>query len=70
MLDVSDLWWLGSAENGWGVNFAQPGGTIFGVWNTYGADGKTTWFVLPGGAWTGTAYAGTNQTKPTVRQPY
>jgi Fungalysin metallopeptidase (M36)/Calx-beta domain/PA domain len=56
--NVGDLWWFGSAEDGWGINFAQQAGTIFGVWYTYGADGKNTWFVLPGGTWTANAYAG------------
>ncbi len=56
--NVGDLWWFGSAEDGWGINFAQQAGTIFGVWYTYGADGKNTWFVLPGGTWTGNTYAG------------
>jgi hypothetical protein len=56
--NVGDLWWAGAAEDGWGINFAQQAGTLFGVWYTYGADGKNTWFVLPGGTWTGNTYAG------------
>jgi hypothetical protein len=58
-LNVGDLWWAGIAQNGWGINLAQHAGTIFGVWYTYGADGRNTWFVWPGGAWNGNSYAGT-----------
>ena len=57
-LKVGDLWYPGAVEDGWGINFAQQAGTIFAVWYTYGADGKNTWFVLPGGTWTGNTYAG------------
>jgi photosystem II stability/assembly factor-like uncharacterized protein len=56
---VSDLWWAGQAENGWGINLAQQQGTLFGVWYTYAPDGRATWYVLPGGAWTGNEYSGT-----------
>jgi hypothetical protein len=58
-LNVGDLWWVGPSQDGWGINLAQQGGTLFGVWYTYGADGRNTWFVLPGGTWSGTTYAGT-----------
>jgi hypothetical protein len=55
---ANDLWWGGVAEDGWGINIAQQQGNLFAVWYTYGADGKATWFVMPGGAWTGNAYEG------------
>lgn len=51
-LDVTDLWW-NPAEDGWGLNLVQhPSRQVFGVWYTYAADGKRTWFVIPGGEWT------------------
>jgi hypothetical protein len=50
--DYTDLWW-DPAESGWGLNLIQhPSRIIFGVWYTYAADGKRTWFVLPDGMWT------------------
>ena len=50
--DYTDLWWNPS-ESGWGLNLIQhPSRIIFGVWYTYAADGKRTWFVMPGGTWT------------------
>lgn len=50
--DVTDLWW-NPAEDGWGLNLVQhPSRQVFGVWYTYAADGKRTWFVMPGGEWT------------------
>jgi hypothetical protein len=55
---VNDLWWAGNAENGWGINLAQSGRTVFAVWYTYGLDGKATWFVIPGGTWNGTVFTG------------
>ncbi len=57
-LPVGDLWWGGIAENGWGINIAQQGTTLFGVWYTYDSLGNTTWMVLPGGTWQGNAYSG------------
>lgn len=57
-LQVSDLWWGGSTQNGWGINIAQQAGTLFSVWYTYGTDGKAQWYVMPGGTWNGSTYAG------------
>ena len=59
--DVTDLWWGGAAEDGWGLNLIQHASTmVFGVWYTYGLDGKRTWFVLPAGTWTDShTYTGT-----------
>ncbi len=57
-LPVNDLWWGGAAENGWGLNLAQQGNTVFGVWYTYNAQGDATWYVMPGGKWEGNAYTG------------
>ena len=55
-LTVGDMWWGGEAQNGWGINLVQQKGIVFGVWYTYGPDGKSTWYVLPSGNWTGTTY--------------
>jgi hypothetical protein len=57
-LIVNDLWWAGTEENGWGINIAQQARTLFLVWYTYGLDGKTTWFTVPGGVWNGTTFTG------------
>jgi hypothetical protein len=57
-----DLWWGGAAQNGWGVAINQQYRTLFSVWYTYDASGRTVWYVIPGGTWTsantfsGTAY--------------
>ena len=49
--DYTDLWWNAS-ESGWGLNLIQHASNqIFGVWYSYGADGKRTWIALPGGTW-------------------
>ncbi len=57
-MQVGDMWWAGDAQNGWGLNLVQQGNTNFGVWYTYSADGKPTWYILPGGTWTGTTFSG------------
>jgi hypothetical protein len=57
-LTVGDMWWAGTAQDGWGINLVQHQGIVFGVWYTYGPDGKPTWYVLPNGSWNGTTYAG------------
>lgn len=55
---VGDMWWGGDTQNGWGINLVQQSGIVFGVWYSYGADGKNTWYVLPNGSWAGTTYSG------------
>jgi photosystem II stability/assembly factor-like uncharacterized protein len=57
-LQVADLWWGGTSQNGWGINIAQQAGTLFSVWYTYGGDGRAQWYVMPGGSWNGTTYSG------------
>ena len=47
-----DLWWGGTAQNGWGIAINQQYRTLFSLWYTYDRDGKSTWYVMPGGAWT------------------
>jgi hypothetical protein len=56
----TDLWWGGLSQNGWGVAISQQYRTIFAVWYTYDQDGRTIWYVVPGGEWTATnVYRGT-----------
>jgi hypothetical protein len=52
--DYSDLWWVGPAEDGWGVNFIQQGDVIFATFFVYGNDRSARWFVAPAMAPTGT----------------
>ena len=55
-----DLWWGGSAQNGWGVAISQQYRTLFAVWYTYDQSGRAVWYVVPGGEWiTSNAYRGT-----------
>ena len=42
-----DLWWAGISQNGWGLALLQQNATFFGLWYTYDANGKATWFVMP-----------------------
>jgi hypothetical protein len=48
----ADLWWAGTAQNGWGIALLQQYSSLFALWFTYDADGKATWFVMPAGTWT------------------
>ncbi len=57
-LRVGDIWWGGTSQNGWGVSITQQNRTLFGAWYTYGSDGTSTWYVMPGGAWSGNVYTG------------
>jgi chitinase len=56
--DYSDMWWGGSSQNGWGVVLTQQYHNIFAAWYTYDSSGKTTWFVMPDGSWSGNTYSG------------
>jgi chitinase len=53
-----DMWWGGTAENGWGVVLTQQYHNIFAAWYTYDTSGRTTWLVMPDGAWSGNTYSG------------
>ncbi|HYC35806.1 MAG TPA: hypothetical protein VEC19_05250 [Usitatibacter sp.] len=56
----ADLWWGGLAQNGWGVAISQQYRTLFAVWYTYDEQGRTVWYVVPGGEWiSANAYRGT-----------
>ncbi len=46
-----DLWWGGPAESGWGVSIVQHRDMLFTVVYAYDAQGRPTWYVMPGGAW-------------------
>ena len=46
-----DMWWAGSAENGWGMSIVQHQEMLFSVLYAYDAQGKPTWYVMPGGSW-------------------
>ena len=48
---LGDLWWAGPAQNGWGIPLLQQFTSLFGLWFTYDAAGKATWFVMPSGDW-------------------
>lgn len=47
--NLTDLWWGGAAQNGWGVAITQQGESAFAVWYTYDEQGRATWFVVPDG---------------------
>ncbi|MCM2327029.1 MAG: hypothetical protein NDI88_03995 [Lysobacter sp.] len=49
--NYSDIWW-NPAESGWGITIADHETQLFAVWYTYEADGRPTWFVIPGGTFT------------------
>jgi len=58
-VDYSDIWWGGTAEDGWGVAITQQADVLFAVWYTYDNAGNTTWYVMPGGTWaSATLYSG------------
>jgi hypothetical protein len=49
--NYSDIWW-NPDESGWGLTLADHDTQLFGVWYTYAADGRPTWYVIPGGTFT------------------
>jgi hypothetical protein len=51
---VQDMWWGGTAENGWGMSLIQHYTTLFGALYIYDANGNPTWYVMPGGSWDST----------------
>ena len=48
---LGDLWWGGITQNGWGMALMQQYSALFGLWFTYDASGKATWFAMPAGTW-------------------
>ena len=57
-IQVGDMWWGGTAQNGWGLSITQQAGILFGAWFTYGPDGKAAWYVMTDGTWSGNTYTG------------
>ena len=63
-VNYQGLWWNAPAasEDGWGINFAHQGATIFGTWFTYDTTGKGWWLTLiaddnaTSGVYTGNLY--------------
>jgi hypothetical protein len=52
--NYQDLWW-NRDESGWGINFAHQGDILFATLFTYGADGRSQWFVMSRGDRIGTS---------------
>lgn len=50
-LDLENLWWGGSAENGWGVSIAQRSDRLFPVLYVYDDNGNPTWRVIEDAVW-------------------
>jgi hypothetical protein len=48
---AGDMWWGGTAQNGWGMAVLEQYASLFSVWFTYDASGAPTWFVMPSGQW-------------------
>ena len=57
-LQVNDLWWAGIEQNGWGMNIAQQGRVLFPVWYTYDSSGRTIFYAVLGGTWSGGSFTG------------
>jgi lysyl endopeptidase len=56
--NYTDLWW-NAAESGWGLSLTQHGSALFAAWFVYDANGRSTWYVIPGGTWaTSTSFTG------------
>ncbi len=53
--NYSDLWWGGTAQDGWGLTLNQHDDTLVAIWYTYGLDGKPVFYFVPDGTWTGGA---------------
>ena len=49
--NYTDLWWAGSAENGWGLSIHQHGNALFSVLYVYDGVGKPVWYVISTGTW-------------------
>jgi hypothetical protein len=55
------LWWNAPAasEDGWGINFAHQGDTIFATWFTYDLSGRGWWLVMTATKTATNTYTGT-----------
>ncbi len=67
--NYSDIWWNPN-ESGWGITLADHQTQLFGVWYTYDADGKPTWFVIPGGTFSQGKRLFTGDMYQTTGTPY
>ncbi|MCY7387628.1 MAG: hypothetical protein LH481_06135, partial [Burkholderiales bacterium] len=58
--DYTDMWWAGPSENGWGMSVTQLGPIQYNVIFAYDAQGKSVWYVMPGGSFNaaGTVFTG------------
>jgi len=68
-----DMWWGGSAQDGWGLVISQQYRNLFATWFTYDASGQVTWFVMSDGTWSGNTYSGAlyrTHGTPVVGAPY
>ena len=45
-INYQDLWWVGPAENGWGINLSHQDNTLFATWFIYGANSQPFWLVM------------------------
>jgi serine protease len=50
-VNYTDLWWFGQTYNGTGISIIQHNDILFATWYLYDANGKGSWFVMPGGTW-------------------
>jgi hypothetical protein len=67
--NVTDMWWAGQQENGWGMSLSQGnGGAVFGTWYYYLPDGSATWATVIGQWTTPTQFTGDVYT--TTGTPY
>lgn len=57
-MQVGDMWWAGIGQNGWGMNIAQHHRVIFPVWYTYDNMGRTVFYTVPVGSWSGSVFSG------------
>lgn len=49
--DLTNVWWGGLSQNGWGLSLFVAGPTLAGVWYTYDTQGQPTWVLFNGGEW-------------------
>ncbi|MBC7625325.1 MAG: hypothetical protein H7232_18325 [Aeromicrobium sp.] len=51
--DYSGMWWVGAAENGWGIAINQraESGQQFNKLYAFDDQGQPIWYVMPGGHW-------------------
>lgn len=50
-VELTNMWWGGTTENGWGMSVVKHGSQLFNVLFIYDSEGKPTWVVQPGGTW-------------------